>query len=139
MPFHCLTCQLLRPRYLPSPVIQECSDPFEPKHSLCLSHQPCETLVLLIHLRMTVKQTTFSHQGQGTRKISDSCVPLGGSEPPWSKIFFIAQFVLGLDDDGGVNECMSDLLTADRGGCLLGLKKHLDQPAASKSSLKTFF
>lgn len=55
------------------PVIQECRDPSEPKHSLCLHRRPCETLVPLIRWRITVKQTTFSHRGRGTVKISDSC------------------------------------------------------------------
>lgn len=76
IPFYCLACQQLWPCYLPFPVIRECSGPFKPKHSLCLYHQPCETLVMLIHLRIIVKQTTFSHQGQWTMKISDPCVPL---------------------------------------------------------------
>lgn len=73
IPFYCLACQQFWPRYLPFPVIQECSGPFEPKHSLCLYHQPCETLGLLIHLRIILKQITFSRQGQGTVKIWDLC------------------------------------------------------------------
>lgn len=69
--FYCLACQQLWPRYLPFPVIQECSGPFKPKHSLCLYHQPRETLGLLIHLRIILKQITFNRQGQGTMKICD--------------------------------------------------------------------
>lgn len=53
--FCCVACQQLWPRYLPFPVIQECSGPFKPKHSLCLYHQPRETLRLLIHSRIILK------------------------------------------------------------------------------------
>lgn len=73
--FYCLACQQLWPRYLPFPVIQECSSPFKPKHSLCLYHQTRETLGPLIHLRIILKQITFNRQGQGTMKICDPYVP----------------------------------------------------------------
>lgn len=76
IPFYCLACQQFWPRYLPFPVIQECSGPFEPKHSLCLYHQPCETRCLLMHLRIVLKQITFNRQGQVTMKIFVPCVPL---------------------------------------------------------------
>ena len=113
--FYCLACQQLWPRYLPFPVIQECSGPFEPKHSLCLYHRPRETPGLLIHLRIILKQITFNRQGQGTMKICDPCVPRSSRWQCWTLWAGLAaehfiEPILGLDGDQDVIECVSGLL-----------------------------
>lgn len=104
-------CQQLWPHYLPFPVIQECSGPFKPKHSLCLYHQPRETLGLLIHLRIILKQITFNRQGQGTMKICDPCVPHSSLWRHWTLWAGLAlghfmEPILGLDSDQDVIECV---------------------------------
>ncbi len=110
--FYCLACQQLWPRYLPFPVIQECSGPFKPKHSLCLYHQTRETLGPLIHMRIILKQITFNRQGQGTMKIWDPCVSRSSRrrveryELGVSVEHFIDP-ILGLDGDQEVIECVS--------------------------------
>lgn len=113
--FYCLACQQLWPRYLPFPVIQECSGPFKPKHSLCLYHQPRETLGLLIHLRIILKQITFNRQGQGTMKICDPWVPQSSQWRCWTlwagpAVEHFIEPILGLDGDQDVIECVSGLL-----------------------------
>lgn len=109
--FYCLACQQHWPHYLPFPVIQECSGPFEPKHSLCLYHQPRETPGLLICLRIILKQITFNRQGQGTMKICDPCVPRSSLWRHWALWAGLAlghfmEPILGLDGDQDVIECV---------------------------------
>lgn len=114
IPFYCVACQPFWPRYLPFPVIQECTGPVEPKHSLCL-YQPRETLALLIHLGIILKQITFSRQGQGTMKILDPRVPRHSWWRRWTMWAGLAaehfmEPILGLDDEQDVIEWMSGLL-----------------------------